>query len=235
NGATDVSQVLAGIDWVVQHRNDNGMNIRVVNLSFGTDSTQSYLLDPLAYAAEVAWLHGIVVVVSAGNTGFGSAQLNDPAYDPYVLAVAADDTKGSDSPDDDAIPDFQTRGNAVRHPDLVAPGKSIVGLRDPGSFIDQAFPAGRLSRTRLFRGCGSSARGGQWTADLGRGNAWSGCSWRANTWSANTGDANARSGKAWSANSWSANTWSGNSWSGGDWGDSGGVTSPYAGNSWSSS
>ena len=42
NGATDVSQVIAGIDWVVQHRNDNGMNIRVLNLSFGTDSQQSW-------------------------------------------------------------------------------------------------------------------------------------------------------------------------------------------------
>src|SRR5204863_3544205 len=29
HGNTDVSQVLAAIDWVVQHRNDNGLNIRV--------------------------------------------------------------------------------------------------------------------------------------------------------------------------------------------------------------
>ena len=53
NGATDVSQILAAIDWVLQHRKDNGMNIRVLNLSFGTDSTQPYTLDPLDYAAEV--------------------------------------------------------------------------------------------------------------------------------------------------------------------------------------
>src|SRR5688572_16309304 len=50
SGATDVSQVIAGIDWVVQHRNRNGLNIRVLNLSFGTDGVQSYLLDPLTYA-----------------------------------------------------------------------------------------------------------------------------------------------------------------------------------------
>ena len=30
------------------HRTDNGMNIRVLNLSVGTDSNQPYLLDPLA-------------------------------------------------------------------------------------------------------------------------------------------------------------------------------------------
>jgi serine protease AprX len=156
DGATDVSQVIAAIDWVVEHRNTDGLNIRVLNLSFGTDSTQDYRLDPLAYAAEVAWLHGIVVVVSAGNSGFGSSQLNDPAYDPYVIAVGADDTKGTDDPKDDTIPSWQTRGNSVRHPDLVAPGKSIVSLRDPGSFVDDANPSARLGGSRFFKGSGSS-------------------------------------------------------------------------------
>ncbi|MBK5268109.1 MAG: S8 family serine peptidase, partial [Acidimicrobiia bacterium] len=77
-GAADVSQVIAGIDWVVQHRNDQGMNIRVLNLSFGTDGIQDYVLDPLAYAVEVAWRQGIVVVVSAGNDGT-HGQLRNPA------------------------------------------------------------------------------------------------------------------------------------------------------------
>jgi len=156
DGATDVSQVIAAIDWVVQHRNTDGLNIRVLNLSFGTDGTQDYQLDPLAYAAEVAWLHGIVVVVAAGNAGFGTPQLNDPAYDPYVIAVAADDTKGTDDPKDDAIPSFQSRGNSARHPDLVAPGKSIISLRDPGSYVDDANPGARVGSSRFFKGSGSS-------------------------------------------------------------------------------
>jgi hypothetical protein len=156
DGATDVSQVIAAIDWVVQHRASDGLNIRVLNLSFGTDGTQSYLEDPLAYAVEVAWLRGIVVVVSAGNSGFGTAQLNNPAYDPYVIAVGADDTRGTDDPKDDVIPAWQTRGNATRHPDLVAPGKSLISLRDPGSFVDEANPGARVGSTRFFRGSGSS-------------------------------------------------------------------------------
>jgi Subtilase family len=156
DGATDVSQVIAAIDWVIEHRNSDGLNIRVLNLSFGTDSTQDYRLDPLAYAAEVAWLHGIVVVVSAGNSGLGTSVLTDPAYDPYVIAVGADDTKGTDDPKDDTIPSWQSRGNASRHPDVVAPGKSIVSLRDPGSFVDQANPSARLGGSRFFKGSGSS-------------------------------------------------------------------------------
>ena len=78
HGLTDVSQVIAAIDWVVQHRRDNGMNIRVLNLSFGTDSEQDYRLDPLAYAAEVAWRKGIVVVVAAGNGGSGIGRSEQP-------------------------------------------------------------------------------------------------------------------------------------------------------------
>jgi serine protease AprX len=156
DGATDVSQVIAAIDWVVQHRNSDGLNIRVLNLSFGTDGTQDYTLDPLAYAAEVAWLHGIVVVVAAGNSGFGTPQLNNPAYDPYVIAVGGDDTRGTDDPKDDVIPSWQSRGNTLRHPDLVAPGKSIIGLRDPGSLVDEANPGARVGATRFFKGSGSS-------------------------------------------------------------------------------
>jgi hypothetical protein len=153
-GATDVSQVLAGIDWVVQHRRSNGLNIRVLNLSFGTDGVQSYLLDPLTYAAEVAWHHGIVVVVSAGNSQFGSGRLNNPAYDPFVIAVGASDPGSTTGRSDDTVPAWSAR-SLDRTVDLVAPGKSIVSLRDTNSFIDSHFPGGRVN-SRFFRGSGTS-------------------------------------------------------------------------------
>jgi serine protease AprX len=154
-GAADVSQVIAGISWVVQHRNDDGMNIRVLNLSFGTDGVQEYTLDPLTYAAEVAWRKGIVVVVAAGNEGFGSPQLNNPAYDPYVIAVGAATSDGKYGTSDDSIPEWSSGGNASRRPDLVAPGKSIASLRSPGSYIDESYPGGVVNE-RLFRGSGTS-------------------------------------------------------------------------------
>ena len=81
-GQTDVSQAIAAIDWVVQNQNKNGLNIRVLNMSFGTDGVQDYLLDPLAYAAEQAWHKGIVVVVAVGNEGFGTAQGQQPGLRP---------------------------------------------------------------------------------------------------------------------------------------------------------
>ena len=155
SGATDVSQVIAAIDWVVQHRNSNGLNIRVLNLSFGSDGVQSYKIDPLAYAAEVAWRKGIVVVAAAGNTGFGTTKLNNPAYDPYVIAVGASDFNGTFEFDNDTVAGFSSKGDSVRHVDIVAPGRSIRSLRDPGSFVDVSYPAGRVD-DRLTRGSGTS-------------------------------------------------------------------------------
>jgi hypothetical protein len=156
SGATDVSQVIAAIDWVVQHRTTDGLNIRVLNLSFGTDGTQSYLLDPLAFAAEVAWRSGIVVVVSAGNSNFGSSRLNNPALDPFVIAVGADDTAGTNDPKDDVIPSWSARGDASRGPDLVAPGRSVVSLRAGGSSLDLAHPTAEVGTSRFFKGSGTS-------------------------------------------------------------------------------
>jgi hypothetical protein len=154
-GTTDVSQVIAAIDWVVQHRNDPGLNIKVLNLSFGTDGTQNYRIDPLAYAAEVAWRKGIVVVVAGGNAGYGSSKLNNPAYDPFVISVGGTDTLGTFGTSDDVVGSFSSRGNANRYPDVVAPGKSVVSLRTPGSYVDLTYPNGRVS-DRFFKGSGTS-------------------------------------------------------------------------------
>ena len=152
----DVSQVIAAIDWVVQHRNDDPRNpIRVLNLSYGTDGVQDHTLDPLTHAVENAWRAGIVVVVAGGNSGTENPRLNNPAYDPFVLAVGAADTRGTVSASDDLVPAFSSRGDSDRRVDLVAPGRSIVSLRDPGAYLDEAYPSARVD-DRFFKGSGSS-------------------------------------------------------------------------------
>ena len=156
DGAVDVSQVIAAVDWVVEHRNDDPAHpIRVLNLSYGTDGVQSYEADPLTHAVENAWRAGIVVVVSGGNSGFGSGKLNNPAYDPHVIAVGAADTGDTAVPSDDTVPDFSSRGDASRRVDVTAPGRSIVSLRDPGSYVDTVHPRARYE-DRFFKGSGTS-------------------------------------------------------------------------------
>ncbi|PPK92443.1 serine protease AprX [Kineococcus xinjiangensis] len=155
DGAVDVTQVIAAIDWVVEHRNDPGLNIRVINLSYGTDSLQSPAVDPLAYAVENAWRKGIVVVVAGGNDGSDKRVLANPAQSPYVIAVGADDTRGTLSAADDVVPAWGTRGDNTRHVDVVAPGVSVHGLRVPGGYADVRNPLARAG-TRFARASGTS-------------------------------------------------------------------------------
>ena len=152
-GAVDVSQVIAAIDWVVQHKDDPGLNIRVLNLSFGTDSRQSYILDPLSFAVEQAWHHGIVVVVAAGNDG-NASPLRNPATNPWVISVGASDRGSEKGRHATPIPTWSNCG-VGRTVDLVAPGASIVGLRNPGSRADQDHPEARVAE-RFFLGSGTS-------------------------------------------------------------------------------
>jgi len=65
-GATD-SQVIAAIKQAISLKSQ--YNIRVINLSLGRAVYETYKLDPLCKAVEVAWHNGIVVVVAAGNNG----------------------------------------------------------------------------------------------------------------------------------------------------------------------
>ena len=155
SGAADVSQIIAAIDWVTQNKNVGGLNIKVLNLSFGTDSDQPFAIDPLAYAVENAWRAGIVVVVAGGNDGAARSALRSPANDPLVIAVGADDTNATTSISNDTLASFSQPGAATRRLDILAPGMHILGLRVPGSQLDQQNPGAGVG-SRFFRGTGTS-------------------------------------------------------------------------------
>jgi serine protease AprX len=156
NGATDISVVIAGLQWAVSHRAQ--YNIKVLNLSFGTDSRQPYAIDPLDYAVEQTWKAGILVVVAAGNNGSAAGTIEKPADDPYVVTVGAADLKNTTDTSDDAVADFSSRGptqDGFSKPDILAPGVTIVSDRDPGSAIDVAHPAAVVGSS-YFKGTGTS-------------------------------------------------------------------------------
>jgi len=154
NGAVDVSQIIAGIDWVVQHRHDGDLDIRVLNVAVGTDSRLAAVDDPLAKAVDNAWRHGIVVVTAVGNDGAEDHRVASPSTDPNVLAVGATDSAGSTDPADSTAAGFSARGS-MRKPDLLAPGSRIASLRTPGSYLDVLYPQARRGDD-LFRGSGTS-------------------------------------------------------------------------------
>jgi serine protease AprX len=141
NGAADVSNILAAIQWVVSFK--DRYNIRVLNLSLGTDSSQDWRTDPLNYAVERAWAAGMTVVVSASNQGPNPGTITKPADDPWVITVGATDDRGTAGVGDDLLPDFSGRGptaHGLAKPDVAAPGAHVVSLRAPGSTIDTRYP-----------------------------------------------------------------------------------------------
>ena len=154
DGATDVSVVIAALQWVVTHRAQYG--IKVLNLAFGTDSVQPYAVDPLNAAVERVYAAGITVVVSAGNRGPGT--INKPGDDPFVITVGAADLNQTVDRKDDEVAPFSGSGltqDGFMKPDLVAPGTTIVATRDAGSTIDTLHPDAVLDGD-YFKGTGTS-------------------------------------------------------------------------------
>jgi serine protease AprX len=156
DGSSDVSNLLAAIEWVVSFKDTYG--IRVLNLSLGTDSTQSYKVDPLDYAVEKAWQSGVVVVVAASNRGPAPQTISKPADDPFVLTVGAIDDQGTAGLGDDVLPNFSGRGptaaDGIAKPDVVAPGAHVVSLAARNAMITNQFPSSMAAPYR--RGSGTS-------------------------------------------------------------------------------
>ena len=96
--------------------NRSALNIKVMNLSLGANSTESYLTDPLCRAARRAVAAGITVIAAAGNYGqsenglerYGS--ITSPGDDPTVITVGAVNTHQTDSRGDESVTYFSSRG-----------------------------------------------------------------------------------------------------------------------------
>ena len=168
NGYGQMSDVIAGIDWVIYHARE--YNIRVLNLSLAADSTETWQTDPLARAARAAVAAGITVVAAAGNFGQTAAggerygTIGSPGHDPSVITVGSANTRGTLQRSDDSVNLFSSRGptrgsftdshglrqvDNLLKPDLVAPGNRVVGAigtdkagsSGSWSYLAETFPA----------------------------------------------------------------------------------------------
>ncbi|MDQ1679399.1 MAG: serine protease AprX, partial [Frankiaceae bacterium] len=157
SGSTDLATVIRGIQWAVS--NKTAFNIGVLNISMGAAPFPSSVTNPLDQAVEVAWRNGIVVVVSAGNTGPINGTITSPGDDPLVVTVGALDDNGTATALDDTMTAFSAVGPTAVDgwfkPDLVASGRSVVSLRVPDSTIDTSNPGARVG-TSNFVGSGTS-------------------------------------------------------------------------------
>jgi serine protease AprX len=156
SGAADVSTLLQAMHWMAAYKDQ--FNIRVVNLSWGTPSTQDPHYDPLNYAVERLWGLGIVVVVAAGNSGPNAGTILKPGDDPLVITTGAYDDKQNADPADDSLSSWTSRGPTaagLQKPDVVAPGRTLVAMRAFGSYVEQTYPKALVGASYI-KGSGSS-------------------------------------------------------------------------------
>lgn len=108
NGEGYVSDIIAGIDWAVQN------DIDIINLSLGSDTPSNMLKDVL----DMAYSKGILIVASAGNTGYEphTSTVGYPAAYDSVIAVGAIDQSNKWA-------DFSSVGPTV---EVTSPGVDIL-------------------------------------------------------------------------------------------------------------
>jgi len=129
DGSGSYATVIRGIDWVVNNRQQ--YNIKVLNLSLGAPARSRYWDDPLNKAVMRAWQSGIVVVVSAGNSGPLPQTVGVPGNVPYVITVGAMTDNYTSNAYDDRLALFSSAGPTYEgfvKPDVVAPGGHVWGF-----------------------------------------------------------------------------------------------------------
>ncbi len=116
NGETEMSNVIAALDRVLEIQAEHPGIPAVVNISFGADvGTTSYTT--LDEAIDSVVEQGVVVVVSAGNEGIDASTVT-PAHAKGAITVGAYDLY-------DRFADFSNYGSTV---DILAPGVDILAL-----------------------------------------------------------------------------------------------------------
>jgi len=109
SGSGNLANLIAGMTWAIEK------DVDIINISISTTYDSPSFKERIDEAVE----KGIIVVVSAGNTGEASGY---PALYDNVVAVGSTDSNN-------LLSSFSSRGNNI---DIVAPGSSILstGIND---------------------------------------------------------------------------------------------------------
>jgi subtilisin family serine protease len=116
DGRTDITTLLAAVDYVTDYKLEHLEEAVIVNMSLGADigtTTYNALDEAIVESIE----KGVVYVISAGNDG-QNADTYSPAHVREAITVGSYDVTGTYSP-------FSNFGSSV---DLLAPGELIVSL-----------------------------------------------------------------------------------------------------------
>ena len=133
-GTTDT--VVEGIDWII--KNKNLWNIRILNISIGAkDCENAGENSQLVRTVNLAWEHGLIVVVAAGNNGPKPMTITTPGISSKVITVGCCDDMLLVEMDGQKVSNYSGRGptktNIIK-PNIVAPGSNIMSCAHKKTF-----------------------------------------------------------------------------------------------------
>ncbi len=134
DGKGNSADALLGMQWI--YDNAEKYNIRIVNLSIGTDDTGSE--DPLVKGVEALWEKGIVMTIAAGNNGPRFGSVTSPGISRKVITVGSYDDNEPKSYLADSLLHFSGRGptsECIIKPDVVAPGDSVTSCYNNSLYV----------------------------------------------------------------------------------------------------
>ena len=148
DGSGSTSNVIAAIEWAIEHR--LAWNIKIINVSLGHPVMESAQDDPLCQAVQRATDAGILVIVAAGNVGKMAdgrpviGGISSPGNSPAALTVGALNTRQTAARSDDVMATYSSRGptmiDGVLKPELVAPGNQILSAVPKDAYLANLLP-----------------------------------------------------------------------------------------------
>ncbi|MHA2365224.1 MAG: S8 family peptidase, partial [Candidatus Hodarchaeales archaeon] len=124
-GSTYLSWIISAVEWSVLEADAD-----IISMSLGWDYDYYGVMPVLNEVADWAWSQGVVLTISAANSGPGSTTIASPGMNPRIITVGATDYY-------DLVALFSSRGPTpfgYPDPDLVAPGVDIFSSLPDNSY-----------------------------------------------------------------------------------------------------
>ncbi|MGH8309445.1 MAG: S8 family serine peptidase, partial [Steroidobacteraceae bacterium] len=130
-----IFHALLGFEWSLANQQRYGIDI-ITNSWGGGDGNAFDPSNPINRASYEAYSRGMVVSFAASNSGPDEDTLSQYAIAPWVINVAA----GTSTKELAGFSSRGVAGDAIKHPDVTAPGNLITSTRAVGTVVGALGP-----------------------------------------------------------------------------------------------